>query len=136
MNSAMFQNSSDPEAIYRNKAGKIYRGYAANIEEFVGAAGFVITDYQYDQNIHSDSQFPQERNAEAEISEEMVTLITDGGYGGGDNMELARKKNIDFVTTALIGKDAPDVLADFEFSEDGIKLEKCAVGYLPKNAII
>lgn len=58
-------------------------------------------------NIHSDSQFLQESVAEAEISEEMVTLITDGGYGGVDNTVLAREKTIDLVTTALIGKDAP-----------------------------
>lgn len=66
----------------------------------------VVTDYRYEQNIHSDSQYLQESVAEAEISEEMVTLITEGGYGGSDNMELAREKNINLVTNALIRKDA------------------------------
>lgn len=107
MNPSLLQNPSDADATYRNKAGKIHRGYVANIEESVGAAGSVVTDYRYEQNIHSDSQFLQESVAEAEISEEMATLITDGGYGGGDNTELAGEKNIDLVTTALIGKDAP-----------------------------
>lgn len=133
MNSTMLQNPSDPEATYRNKAGKIHRGYVANIEESVGASGSVVTDYRYEQNTHSDSQFLQESIAEAEISTDTVTLITDGGYGGGDNTELARKKNIDLVTTALIGKDAPDVLADFQFNEDGTKLEKCAAGHPPEK---
>lgn len=133
MNSTLLQNPSDPDATYRNKAGKIHRGYVANIEESVGAAGSVVTDYRYEQNLHSDSQFLQESVAEAEISEEMATMITDGGYGGGDNMELAREKNIDLVTTALIGKDAPDVLADFQFNEDGTKLEKCAAGHQPEK---
>lgn len=36
MNSSAFQNSSDLDASYRNKSGKLYRGYAANIEETVG----------------------------------------------------------------------------------------------------
>jgi len=48
MNSTMLQNPSDPEATYRNKAGKVHRGYAANIEESVGAAGSVVTDYRYE----------------------------------------------------------------------------------------
>ena len=60
MKSSMLQNPSDPEATFRSKAGKEYRGYAANIEESVGENGSVVTEYQYDQNNHSDSQFIQE----------------------------------------------------------------------------
>mgnify|MGYP003307034465 CR=1 FL=1 len=36
MNSSALQNPSDPDATYRNKSGKLYRGYAANLEETVG----------------------------------------------------------------------------------------------------
>ena len=36
MNSSALQNPSDLDATYRNKAGKQYRGYSANIEETVG----------------------------------------------------------------------------------------------------
>ena len=36
MNSSALQNPSDPDATYRNKAGRQYRGYSANIEETVG----------------------------------------------------------------------------------------------------
>ena len=43
MNSAMLQNPSDPEATCRNKAGKIHRGYVANLEESLGKNGSVIT---------------------------------------------------------------------------------------------
>jgi len=57
MNSSALQNPSDPDATYRNKAGKICRGYAANIEESVGKSGSVVTNYQYEQSIYSDSQF-------------------------------------------------------------------------------
>ena len=39
MNSSALQNPSDPDAAYRNKSGKSYRGYAANIEETVGRNG-------------------------------------------------------------------------------------------------
>ena len=60
MNSTALQNPSDPEATFRTKAGKDHRGYVANPEESVGKNGSVVTDYAYEQNIHSDSQFLKE----------------------------------------------------------------------------
>lgn len=51
MNSTALQNPSDPDATYRNKAGKLHRGYVANLEETVDKNGSVVTDYQYDKNI-------------------------------------------------------------------------------------
>ena len=93
MNSTALQNPSDPDATYRNKAGKLHRGYVANLEETV--------------------------------------LITDGGYAGQDNFALAKEKNIKLITTALIGKEAPDALADFTFNDDGTILLRCAAGHEP-----
>lgn len=55
MNSTSLQNPSDPEATFRTKAGKNHRGYVANLEESVGRNGSVVTDYAYEQNIHSDN---------------------------------------------------------------------------------
>ena len=133
MNSSALQNPSDPDATYRNKAGKHHRGYAANLEETVGKNGSVVTDYQYDKNIHTDSQFLQESLSQMEKSEEEIIMITDGGYDGQDNIALAKAKNIRLVTTALIGKEAPDVLADFEFNADGTRLLKCAAGHEPQS---
>jgi len=133
MYSSALQNPSDPDATYRNKSGKSFRGYVANIEETVGKAGSVVTDYRYEPNTYSDSQFLQDSIAETDKQDEETILITDGGYGGGKNIDLAREKNVRLITTALIGKDAPDVLAEFEFNNDGTKLLKCAVGYTPKN---
>lgn len=128
MNSSALQNPSDPDATYRNKAGRQYRGYSANIEETVGKNGSVVTDYKYDKNTHTDSQFLQESLSAIEKSEEEIILVTDGGYDGQDNIALAKEKNVRLVTTALIGKESPDVLADFEFNEDGTRLLKCAAG--------
>jgi len=133
MNSSLLQNPSDPEATYRNKAGKIHRGYVANLEESVGKSGSVVTDYQYEPNSYSNSQFLQDSVARTEKQDEAIKLITDGAYGGGDNTELAKEKNIDLITTALIGREAPDVLADFVFNDDGTKLVKCAAGHCPKS---
>lgn len=131
MNSSALQSPTDPDATYRNKAGKLHRGYAANLEETVGKNGSVITDYQYDKNTHTDSQFLQESLSAMKKSDDEIILITDGGYDGQDNVALAKEKNVKLVTTALIGKEAPDVLADFLYNEDGTKLIKCAAGYEP-----
>lgn len=64
-----------------------------------------------------------------EKSEEEIILITDGGYDGPDNIALVKEENVRLVTTALIGKGVPDTLADFQFTEEGTKLLKYAVGY-------
>ena len=66
-----------------------------------------------------------------EKAEEEIILITDGGYDGQDNIALAKEKNVKLVTTALIGKEAPDVLANFKFNEDGTKLLKCVAEHEP-----
>ena len=133
MNSSALQNPSDPDATYRNKSGKLYRGYAANIEETVGKNGSVVTDYRFEKNTHTDSHFLQESLSAMEKFEEEIILVTDGGYDGQDNIALAKEKNVKLVTTALIGKEAPDILADFEFNEDGTRLLKCAAGYEPSS---
>lgn len=133
MNSKALQNPSDPDATYRNKAGKQHRGYAANLEETIGKNGSVVTDYQYEQNIHTDSHFLQDTLSQMERSDEEIILVTDGGYDGQDNVELAKEKNVTLVTTALIGKEAPDALAEFVFNEDGTRLIRCAAGHEPRS---
>ena len=92
MKSTMLQNPSDPEATFRNKAGKEHRGYAANLEESVGADGSVVTEYQYEQNNHSDSQFIQEHLAQMDNQEERTVIVTDGAYSGTENTQLAAHK--------------------------------------------
>lgn len=106
-NSSALQNPSDPDATYRNKSGKLYRGYVANLEEAVGKNGSVVADYQFDKNTHTNSHFLQEALSQMEKSEEEIILVTDGGYDGQDNVALAKEKNVRLETTTLIGKEAP-----------------------------
>lgn len=133
LDSTALQNPSDPDATYRVKAGKTCRGYAANVTESVGGARSVVTDYQYEPNIYSDSQFLKDSLEETQAQEERSVLVTDGGYSGGNNTELAAEKNIRLLTTALAGKDAPDTLADFKWNEDGTEVLECAAGNTPKS---
>ena len=110
MGSQILQNPSDPDATYREKAGKQNRGYTANVVETVGDNGSIVTDYQYEKNTHSDSQFLKETvNAMEKTekpTEKPTVLITDGAYSGRDNTDAAAEKNIDLVTTDLFPKSA------------------------------
>lgn len=133
LDSGIMQNPSDPDATFRVKAGKEHRGYAANLEESVDSNGSVITDYQYDVNIRSDSDFLKENIEQQNESEETVTLVTDGAYYGDENVELAKEKNITLLTTNLTGVPTPDIYADFEFSEDGKEVLHCPAGHKPRS---
>lgn len=133
MDASILQNPADPDATYREKAGKQHRGYVANVIEASGKNGSIIEDYQYEQNIHSDSQFLKETLDGMEKQDETVTIVTDGAYSGTQNEELAAEKNVRLVTTNLTGREAEDIQADFEFSEDGRKVIKCPGGHEPKS---
>lgn len=129
--SSMLQSPTDPDATFREKAGKKYRGYAANLEESVNENGSVITDYQFEQNIYSDSRFLQDSLHRKEVQEEDSVLITDGAYCGAENTALAASKNIRLVTTDLTGKEVPDIYADFVLNEEGDRILKCPAGNVP-----
>lgn len=133
MDSTILQNPADPDATYRFKSGKEHRGYVANLTEDVGENTSVITDYDYQVNTYSDSQFLKDALNTIEEQEEELTLVADGAYGGEDNIALAKDKNINLVTTNFQGIKPEDVFADFEFSIDGKKVLKCANGYEPET---
>lgn len=69
--STMLQSPTDPDATFREKTGRKYRGYVADLEESVSENGSVITDYQFEQNTYSDSQLLQDSLQQRELQEEM-----------------------------------------------------------------
>lgn len=129
--SSMLQSPTDPDATFREKAGKKYRGYVANLEESVSENGSVITDYQFEQNTYSDSRFLQDSLHQKEREEKNTVLIADGAYCGAENTALAASKNIRLVTTDLTGKEVPDIYADFVLNEEGDRILKCPAGNVP-----
>lgn len=133
LHSQVLQNPSDPEATFRTKAGINHVGYVANLEETVGSNGSIVTDYQYTQNIHSDSTFFKERLEELPEQKDTMTMITDGGYYSKENIELAKDKNIDLITTGLTGREVKKILNDFETDKDITKILRCPAGYEPKS---
>ena len=131
--SGMMQSPADPDATYRDKAGKSHRGYTANLEESVGKNGSVVTDYQFEKNNVSDSAMLKDHLEQMDDQEETVTIIADGAYNGTDNEKLAASKNVDLITTDLTGRDVDVVMGAFSFSDDGTKVPSCPAGNAPKS---
>ena len=131
--SKCLHNPSDPDATYRHKAGKGYVGYVANIEESVSADGSIVTDYQYEENTYSDSEFLKDNIRQQDKSDAPVTLVTDGAFYSHDNANLASEKNIKLVPTALCSKSIKEIYADFELDDEGTKVLKCPAGHAPKS---
>lgn len=126
------QNPSDPDATFREKAGKDHKGYTGNVvEDFDGEGNSVITDYSYEPNTHSDSAFCKETIKSIGKTEEAVTLIADGAYSGTENQELATANNINLIVTSLVGRVPNEIHADFVMSEDGKRVITCPVGNQP-----
>lgn len=90
MDSALMQSPVDPDATFRTKAGKQHRGYTANVEESVGANGSIITDYQFDSNNKSDSEFLKEHLEHIGHQDEETTIVADGAYSGDENVKRSR----------------------------------------------
>ena len=126
------QNPSDPDATYRKKAGKDYKGYTANLVEEVGEDGDgLIVDVAFEPNQHSDSAFLKEYLETRREEAETETLITDGAYGGKTNQKLAGENNVRLITTALTGVMPEEIFARFEMSDDGKSVQKCPMGFEP-----
>ena len=134
MDSGILQNPSDPDATFREKSGKKHRGYAGNIEESVGKNGSIITDYQFDANNKSDSEFLKDHLDHIGRQDETTVMVTDGAYSGEENTEAAAANNIDLITTDLTGRDVDPIMGAFQFSEDGTRVTRCPAGNAPKSS--
>ena len=129
------QNPSDPDATFRRKAGECHKGYVGNFVETMDENGAIITQFGYEQNIHSDSAFCQEVVGELGVQEEPVTLIVDGAYGGENNVQNARENNIQLITTTLLGKDPDVILGDFLIHEEDHQVRYCPQWHVPVETI-
>ena len=131
IHSDSLQNPNDPDATYRRKAGKDHKGYVGNVVEAIGEEGASqIVDFDYEQNIHSDKAFC-EQYLENNTGE---TMIADGAYGSVDLHNKAEEKNINLVTTSLVGKEPEKEMAGFELNEEGTAVNKCPAGKTPEKS--
>ena len=135
MGSSILQNPSDPDATFRSKAGKEHRGYVANVVEDVGTNGSVVTDYQFEDNTYSDSQFLKDYVGRHEPRDgKEGTLVADGAYSGDENVRIAEEKGVKLTTTDLTGKDADPITNEFVFNEGTGAIEECPAGNKPTKS--
>jgi hypothetical protein len=133
------QDPSDPEATYRKKAGKGYKGYVANLVQTYDEKGSaVITGYDFQPNSYSDVDFGKEAIetiAEAvHVGDTAKTeLIADGGFASGENSALAKENGISFIATSLTGTKPPEILADFVIDSEEHRIEQCPMGNQPQR---
>ena len=135
IHSDSLQNPSDPDATFRRKAGEEYQGYVGNVVETLSENGLgIVTTMDFEQNIHSDSQFLKDYLEQRGEDAQPETLITDGAYGGTENVQLAEESGVELVATALTGKNPDVVIGEFLLSEDGSKVIRCPMGHEPETS--
>ena len=135
ISASSLQNPSDPDATFRRKAGKDYTGYVGNVVETVCENGLgVITTMDFKQNTYSDSQFLKDYLEQRPKDAAPETLVTDGAYGGQENVNRAKESGVELVTAGLSGKDPDIIMGEFELSEDGTKVLRCPMGYAPEKS--
>ncbi len=101
------QSPHDPEATYRVKSGKAYRGgYVVNVSETVEAENKVqlITDVQVEPNCTDDAQLMKQSLADQTTRGiEVERVTTDGGYTGPTGEEACADYEVELRPTNLRG---------------------------------
>ena len=104
------QNPHDPDAEYRNKAGKSCKGYSTNITETCDEEGkpSLITGVEVKGATAADKDYVESGIEDSEyITGNKVTrAICDGGYNSQSNREYAAEKGIEILATGLSGKES------------------------------
>jgi hypothetical protein len=139
------QSSTDPDATYRKKY-KDNVGYVANVVESYdtdeeGYTKGIITNYEYEQNTHSDIDFAREvvkdlseDKTNDQNEEDKIELSADGGYFEQDLVDEASNANIEMYFTNLVGrKPNSDKLSCtlFKVDEAMKKIVRCPHGVEP-----
>ena len=122
LSASSLQSPDDLEATYRNKRGKGYRGYTANITETCDPDNELqlITKVQIAPNNVDDTQLLAEALPELKERTDLDTLYTDGGYGSPEMDKALAEDQIEQIQTAIRGrKPSPEKLhlSDFEIKQ-------------------
>jgi hypothetical protein len=118
LSATSLQSPDDLEATYREKQGKGYQGYVANLSETCDPQNLLqlITKVQLAPNATDDSQLLAEALPDLKKRTELDTIYTDGGHGGPDSDVVLQEQKVEHIQTAIRGRTPdPDKLhlADF-----------------------
>jgi len=125
LSASSLQSPDDLEATYREKRGRGYRGYVANLSETCdpenpsAGSGYrplqLITtpscvrcrEVQVAPNNTDDSQLLAEALPNLKARTELDTIYTDGGHGGPQADVVLQEQQVEHIQTAIRGRD-PD----------------------------
>jgi hypothetical protein len=125
LSATSLQSPDDLEATYREKRGKGYQGYVANLSETCDPQNplQLITKVQTAPNATDDSQLLAEALPDLKQRTELDTIYTDGGHGGPAADVVLQEQQVEHIQTAIRGRTPnPEKLhlADFaiKFNKD------------------
>lgn len=107
------QSPDDLEAAYREKRGKGYQGYVANLTETCDPENplQLITKVQVAPNNVDDSQLLAEALPDLKKRTNLETVYADGGYGGPQSDPVLQAQDVALIQTAIRGqKRNPELL--------------------------
>jgi len=106
LSATSLQSPDDLEATFRQKGGKGYRGYVANVTETCDPKNELqlITKVQVASNHTADSHLLAEALPNLKQRTELNKLYTDGGHGGRDADVVLQEQQVTQIQTAIRGK--------------------------------
>lgn len=145
--SDMLQNPTCPDATCIQKDKKLHKGFKAGVTEKVSeisvsddpaddkVKGSQIVAFVFDSNNVDDGDMGADMLRSLPRQEEGTKAVGDALFRG-DNIEAAAEETgVELVTTALTGKAAPEIYAEFKFNEDGTVAE-CPEGNEPLSSTV
>ena len=123
LSASSLQSPDDPQATYREKRGKDYIGYVANLTETCEPENDfqLIVKVQTEANNTDDAAMLADALPELVERTDVDQMHTDGAYNGPDVDDLMREHHIEQIQTAIRGrKPSSDKLSldDFEWQID------------------
>jgi len=123
ISAASLQSAYDPDATFRNKGGKVNKGYTFNLAETCADENPVqlVTDYTTENSSASDTEMLQERLPKIKENTDIKDLYVDGGYYSQDTEKMSQQQEVNVHYTDMTGK-APDPekipLTEFKFDRN------------------
>ena len=120
------QSPDDPDATYRQKRGKNYVGYVANVTETCDPENDLqlIVKVQVEPNTTDDAAMLEEALPDLKARTDLDEMHTDGGYNSQGVDEAMQEYQVEQVQTAIRGaKPSEDTLSldafDWETNDEG-----------------
>ena len=119
LSASSLQSPDDLEATYREKHGRGYQGYVANLSETCDPENplQLITKVQVAPNNTDDSQLLVEALPNLKLRTDLETIYTDGGHGSPQADVVLQEQQVEHIQTAIRGREPnPEKLHLYDFA--------------------